>query len=84
MVYFLFVVYLVVSTIYRFETNGAAMIENDKDFAVLESFLVFIAFSNMKSKRETANFRFAELFRIMYAMWTTHDNIEDSMKDGKE
>jgi hypothetical protein len=83
-VYFLYVVYLVVSTIYRFETDGADLIGNDKDFAVLESFLVFIAFSNMKSKRETANFRFAELFRIMYAMWTTHDNIEDSMKDGKE
>ncbi len=83
-VYFLYVLYLSTSTIYRFETSGAAMIDNDKDVAVLESFLVFIAFSNMKSKRSSADFRLVEIFRIIYSMWTTHDNIEDDLKDGGE
>ena len=75
-VYFLYVVYLVVSTIYKFEMDGAGLIGNDMDLAVLESFLVFIAYSNMKSKRAAADFRFSEIFRIMYGMWTTHDNVE--------
>lgn len=83
-VYFLYVVYLVVSTIYKFETDGSGLIGNDMDLAVLESFLVFIAFSNMKSKRTAADFRFSEIFRIMFGMWTTHDNIEEDLKDGEE
>ena len=83
-VYFLYVVYLVVSTIYIFEMDGAGLIGNDMDLAVLESFLVFIAFSNMKSKRTAADFRFSEIFRIMFGMWTTHDNIEEDIKDGEE
>lgn len=83
-VYFLYVVYLVVSTIYKFEMDGAEIIGNDMDLAVLESFLVFIAFSNMKSKRTAADFRFSEIFRIMFGMWTTHDNIEEELKDGEE
>ena len=83
-VYFLYVVYLVVSTIYKFEMDGAGLIGNDMDLAVLESFLVFIAYSNMKSKRTAADFRFSELFRIMFGMWTTHDNVEEELKDGEE
>ena len=83
-VYFLYVVYLVVSTIYKFEMDGAGLIGNDMDLAVLESFLVFIAYSNMKSKRAAADFRFSEIFRIMYGMWTTHDNVEEELKDGEE
>lgn len=83
-VYFLYVVYLLVSTIYKFEMDGAGLIGNDMDLAVLESFLVFIAFSNMKTKRTAADFRFSEIFRIMLGMWTTHDNIEEDMKDGEE
>ena len=82
-IYFLYVVYLVVSTIYKFEMDGAGIIGNDMDLAVLESFLVFIAFSNMKSKRTAADFRFSEILRIMFGMWTTHDNIEE-LKDGEE
>lgn len=83
-VYFLYVVYLAVSTIYKFEMDGAGLIGNDMDIAVLESLLVFIAFSNMKSKRTAADFRFAEIFRIMFGMWTTHDNVEEDLKDGEE
>lgn len=83
-VYFLYVVYLVVSTIYKFEMDGAGLIGNDMDLAVLESFLVFIAYSNMKSKRTAADFRFSEIFRIMFGMWTTHDNVEEELKDGEE
>lgn len=83
-VYFLYVVYLVVSTIYKFEMDGAGLIGNDMDLAVLESFLVFIAYSNMKSKRAAADFRFSEIFRIIYGMWTTHDNVEEELKDGEE
>ena len=83
-VYLLYVVYLSVSTIYRFETSGSAMIGNDKDLAILESFLVFIAFSNMKSKRTSADFRLSEIFRIMFNMWTTHNNIEEDLKDEGE
>lgn len=82
-VYFLYVVYLVVSTIYKFEMDGAGLIGNDMDLAVLESFLVFIAYSNMKSKRTTADFRFSEIFRIIFGMWTTHDNVEEELKDGE-
>lgn len=83
-VYFLYVVYLVVSTIYKFEMDGYGLIGNDMDLAVLESFLVFIAYSNMKSKRTATDFRFSEIFRIMFGMWTTHDNIEEDLKDGEE
>lgn len=83
-VYLLYVVYLAVSTICKFETNGTALIGNDKDLAVLESFLVFIAFSNMKSKRTSADFRLTEIFRIMFGMWTTHDNIEEDLKNEGE
>ena len=82
-VYFLYVVYLLVSTIYRFENGEQPMIGNNMDLAVLESFLVFIAFSNMKAKYEAAEFKFSHLFRIMFAMWTTHDDIEKE-QDGKE
>ena len=82
-VYFLYVVYLVVSTIYRFENGEQPMIGKDMDLAVLESFLVFIAFSNMKTKYEAAEFKFSHLFRIMFAMWTTHDDIEKE-QDGKD
>lgn len=83
-VYFLYVIYLVVSTIYKFEMDGAGLIGNDMDLAVLESFLVFIAYSNMKSKRTIADFRFSEIFRIMFGMWTTHDNVEEDLKNEEE
>lgn len=79
-VYFLYVIYLVVSTVYRFENSEQRMIGNDLDLAVLESFLVFIAFSNMKAKYEAAEFKFSQLFKIIFAMWTTHD---DDLKEGK-
>lgn len=77
LVNFLYVAYLIISTIYRFQMGGTPLFGNDMDIAVLESFLVFIAFSNMKKKREFASFSLLELFRIMYGMWTTHDNIEE-------
>lgn len=83
-VFFLYVVYLVASTIYKFEMDGAGLIGNDMDWAVLESFLVFIAYSNMKSKKTAADFRFSEIFRIMLGMWTTHDNVEEELKNGEE
>lgn len=83
-VFFLYVVYLVASTIYRFEMDGAGLIGNDMDLAVLDSFLVFIAYSNMKSKKTAADFRFSEIFRIMLGMWTTHDNVEEELKNGEE
>lgn len=74
-VYFLYVVYLSVSTIYRFQTGGQPIWGNDTDIAVLESFLVFVAFSNMKAKHEATKLKFSDLFRIMFAMWTTRDDI---------
>lgn len=80
---FLYVVYLVVSTIYKFEKDGSGLIGNDMDLAVLESFLVFIAYSNMKSKRTAADFRFSEIFRIIIGMWTTHDKVEEELKNGE-
>lgn len=83
-IYFLYVLYLVVSTIYRFEMGGKPIWGSDTDLAVLESFLVFVAFSNMKAKHEVAQFRFSELFPIIFSMWTTHDSIEEDLKDGEE
>lgn len=74
-IYFFYVVYLVVSAVCRFQTGGAPIWENDKDLALLESFLVFIAFSNMRTRRESTQFKFFDLFKIMYAMWTTHDTV---------
>ncbi len=75
---------LVASTVYKFEMDGAGLIGNDMDLAVLESFLVFIAYSNMKSKKTAADFRFSEIFRIMLGMWTTHDKVEEELKNGEE
>lgn len=76
-VFLLYVVYLVITTIYRFQMDGQPLLENEMDLVVLESFLVFVAFSNMKMRHEKTAFRFSELFKIIYAMWTTHDSIED-------
>lgn len=76
-VYFLYVVYLVIATIFQFQTDGKPLFGNGRDMAVLESFLVFIAFSNMKMRREKASFSFSELFRMMWGMWTTHDNVKE-------
>lgn len=73
LVYFLYVAYLSISTVYRLQTGGLPIWESDTDLAVLESFLVFVAFSNMKAKHESTKFKFSELFKIMWAMWTTHD-----------
>ncbi|MBR6438162.1 MAG: hypothetical protein IKS65_03130 [Bacteroidales bacterium] len=76
-VYFLYIVYLVVSTIYTFQTCGQPLWGQEQDLAVLESFLVFIAFSNMRSKREMTKFKLSELFIIMCAIWTTRDIIDE-------
>ena len=53
------------------------MWENEIDLVVLESFLVFVVFSNMKMRHEKTAFRFSELFKIIYAMWTAHDSVEE-------
>lgn len=76
-VFLLYVLFLFVSTIYRFQMDGKSMWENEMDLVVLESFLVFVAFSNMKTRREKTAFKFSELFKIIYAMWTTHDSTEE-------
>ena len=82
-IYFFYVVYLVVSSVYRFQTGGEPIWGNGKDVALFESFLVFIAFSNMKTRRESTQFKFFDLFKIMYAMWTIHD-IKDEGDDGRK
>lgn len=71
----LYVIYLFVSTIIRLQSGGS-IFGNSTDLAVLESFLVFIAFSNMKKKREYSSFSFPKLFRMIYTMWTTRDYEE--------
>lgn len=73
---FAYVIYLCVSTIVRLQSGGS-LYGSETDLAVLESFLVFIAFSNMKKKRESASFSFPKLFRMIYAMWTTRDFEDD-------
>lgn len=75
-IYFLYVVYLVVSTVYHFEMIGQPIWGGNIDLAVLESFLVFVAFSNMKAKYEVTKFKFSELFSIIWAMWATHDDVK--------
>ena len=77
MVYFLYFIYLAISTIHQLQTGGIPLFGNGWDLAVLESFLVFIAFSNMKKKRVGTAFSFSELFRMMWGMWTTHDNVKE-------
>lgn len=81
-IYFFYVVYLVVSTVYRFQSGGVPLWGNDNDLALLDAFLVFIAFSNMKNRREAAQFKFFYLFKMMYAMWTPHDIIDEG-DDGR-
>lgn len=76
-VFLLYVLYLVLSTIYRFQTDGQPLFENEIDYVVLESFLVFVAYSNMKMRREKADFKFTELFKIIYSMWTAHDTEDE-------
>ena len=76
-VFLLYVIYLVISTIYRLQMDGQPMWENEIDLVVLELFLVFVAFSNMKVRHEKTAFRFSELFKIIYALWTTHDSVEE-------
>lgn len=73
-VFLLYVLYLIVSTIFRFQTDGQPMGENEIDLVVLQSFLVFVAYSNMRTRREKTDFKFTKLFKIIYAMWTTHDD----------
>lgn len=76
-IYLLYFIYLAVSTVYQLQTEGVPLFGNGWDLAVLESFLVFIAFSNMKKKRVGTAFSFSELFRMMWGMWTTHDNVKE-------
>ena len=76
-IYLLYFIYLAISTVHLLQAEGAPLFGNGWDLAVLESFLVFIAFSNMKKKRVGASFSFFELFRMMWGMWTTHDNVKE-------
>lgn len=71
---FIYVLFLAATTISQLQTAGEPIFGKDIDIAILKSFLVFIAFSNVKAKRDPADFRFSELFRMMYKMWTVHDN----------
>ena len=75
-IYLLYFIYLAVSTVHQLQTEGIPLFGKGWDLAVLESFLVFIAFSNMKTKRTGASFSFSELFKMMWGMWTAHDNEE--------
>lgn len=81
-VYFLYVVYLTISTIHQLQTEESPLFGKDWDLAVLGSFLVYIAFSNMKTKRVGTAFNFSELFRMMWGMWTTHDNVNEGKDRG--
>lgn len=76
-IYALYFLYLIISTIFRFQTDGKPLLDERLDLAVLESFLVFIAFSNMRQKRKTASCKLSEIFKILYGMMTTHDVQED-------
>ncbi len=76
-IYLLYFIYLIVSTVHQLQTEGMPLFGNGWDLAVLESFLVFIAFSNMKKRRVGASFSFSELFRMMWGMWTTHDIVKE-------
>ena len=76
-IYLLYFIYLIVSTVHKLQTEGMPLFGNGWDLAVLESFLVFIAFSNMKKRRVGASFSFSELFRMMWGMWTTHDIVKE-------
>jgi len=76
-VFLLYVLYLAISTVYQLQTGGKPLLGNGWDLAVLGSFLVFIAFSNMKKSREKATFDFAELFRMMMGIWTAHDDVNE-------
>ncbi|SKC54648.1 hypothetical protein SAMN06298215_1519 [Bacteroidales bacterium WCE2008] len=80
-IHLLYFMYLVVSTTHRLQIDGVPLFGNGWDLAVLESFLVFIAFSNMKKKRVGTAFSFSVLFGMMWGMWTTHDYIEEKGKD---
>ena len=79
-IYLLYFIYLAVSTVHQLQTEGSPLFGKGWDLAVLESFLVFIAFSNMKTKRIGASFSFSELFNMMWGMWTTHDIEDDKGK----
>ena len=76
-IYLLYFIYLIVSTVHQLQTKGMPLFGNGWDLAVLESFLVFIAFTNMKKRRVGASFSFSELFRMMWGMWTTHDIVKE-------
>lgn len=73
----IYVLFLAATTISQLQTSGESILGKDIDTAVLKSFLVFIAFSNVRTKRGSADFRFSELFRMMYKMWTVHDNTNE-------
>ncbi|MBP5517680.1 MAG: hypothetical protein J6X91_03355 [Bacteroidales bacterium] len=70
---FLYVLFLIVSTICRFQEVKMSFLSDNNDIAILTSFLVFIAFSNMKAKHNASKFSFSEVFRIMYGMWSNHN-----------
>ncbi len=77
-IYLLYFIYLAGSTVHQFQAK-AALFGDGWDMAVLESFLIFIAFSNLKKKRAGAAFSFSELFGMMWGMWTTHDNEKEGI-----
>lgn len=75
-IYLLYFGYLGVSTVLQLQARGA-LFGDDWDMAVLKSFLIFIAFSNLKNKRIGTAFSLSELFRMMLGMWTIHDNVKE-------
>ena len=38
--------------------------------------------ANMKAKRAGASFQFSELFKMMWGMWTLHNNAEAKTDEG--
>lgn len=76
-IYFLYVLYLIIYTICRFQKVNICFLSNGNDIAILTSFLVFIAFSNMKTKHKASQFSFSDMFRMMYGIWSSHEKPEN-------
>lgn len=76
-VFLLYVIYLIVMTVYRLQTGDQPFWGREVDLAVLESFLVFVAFTNMKTRKAAAKFDLSEMFALMYAMWAASDDMDD-------
>ena len=74
LMYFIYFVYLTISG-YQFIQNEGYIISNEFDMSILKAFLVYIAFTNMRTKAKETEIKEKELLQRIAGLFE-HDKYE--------